>query len=75
MPPLAWPLLCISSGRKSLVPLGLWMVITAEALKQNALIVCDGLDSKTEPDSGYSWRQQRRWFFGYAGLQNLSKKS
>jgi hypothetical protein len=51
------------------------MVITAEALKQNALIVCDGLDSKTEPDSGYSWRQRRRWFFGYAGLQNLSKKS
>jgi hypothetical protein len=50
------------------------MVITAEALKQNALIVCDGLDSKTEPDSGYSWRQRRRSFFGYAGLQNLSKK-
>jgi hypothetical protein len=43
MASLAWPLLCISSGRKSLVPLGLWTVITAEALKQNALIVFDEL--------------------------------
>ena len=56
------------------MPLGLWMVITAEALKQNALIVCDGRDPGTEPDNGSSWRQTRLWFFGYAGLQNLSKK-
>jgi hypothetical protein len=55
---LARPLFQVSSGRKSLVPLGLGMIISANGIAQNTHIVCDGNYQQLATNEVSNWSPQ-----------------